>query len=169
MTSTFKSTLIEKRTGTYAAARYDETSREIMESLMKLWNIPNPIKTDHLHSTIIYSRKQIATENQHNMDSTELKSRGWRFALDSFKMLDSSSESHDGSVLVMMLKAPELVTLHNTLVEKGATHDFATFDPHVTLSYGAKGFDWSAIQIPDIHLVPSEVYFEPLDLNWKDT
>lgn len=168
MTSTFKSTLIEKRTGTYAAVNYDESSCDILESLIKLWNIPNPIKSEHFHSTLIYSRKPITVNDQHNMDAVELKSRGWKFKLNSLKMFDSSAKKHDDSVLVMILDAPELVLLHNVLIEKGATHDFATFIPHITLSYSAKDFDWSGIQIPDLHIVPSEVYFEPLDLNWKD-
>ena len=168
LTSTIKSPLIEKRNGTYAAVKYDEASCAIIESLIKQWNIPNPIKTNHLHSTIIYSRKPIPVEKQHNMDDVELKRRGWKFPIGSFKMLDTSSENHDGIVLVLMLDAPELIALHDTLVVNGASHDFATYDVHITLSYSAKGFDWSKIQIPDICLVPSEIYFEPLDLNWKD-
>jgi len=160
--------MTERRTGTYAAVRYDKASCEALKALMTLWNVPNPINPDHFHSTLIYSRKPVPEDKQHNMDHAELKRLGWKFPISGFRMMDSSSEIHDKTVLVLMLHAPELEALHDKLIASGATHDFESYDAHITISYSAPGFDWSKIQIPDVSIVPEEIYFEPLNANWKD-
>lgn len=160
--------MVERRTGTYAAVRYDEASCEALKALMKLWNVPNPINPDHFHSTLIYSRKPVPKEHQHNMDREELKRLGWKFPISGFRMMDSSSEITDKIVLVLMLEAPQLQELHDKLVANGATHDFDSYDAHITLSYNAPNFDWSKIVIPEVSIVPEEIYFEPLNANWKD-
>jgi len=159
---------VERRQGTYAAAKYDEVSCMILAQLMGIWKIPNPINTKDLHTTIIYSRTPIPEVAQHNMDSTELKSRGWKFSPKSLELFSSSSEKDDKSLLVMLLGAPELINLHNELVKTGATHDFPEYIPHVTLSYDVPAnYDWQSIILPPIYFIPNKIYFEPLDIDWQ--
>ncbi len=162
--------MIEQRKGTYAAVKYDETTCEILSAWLKLWKIPNPIKQEDFHTTIIYSRVPIPVENQLNADAIELKSRGWRFTPKELALFKSSAASDSTDVLVMILHAPELVNLHQTLREHGATHDFDKYEPHVTLSYEVtEEFDWKRIVLPPVYFIPARIYFEPLDVNWKES
>lgn len=159
--------LVERRTGTYAAVKYDDTTCMILAEWCKINNIPNTVDVSKLHSTLIYSRVQIPVECQHNLDEVELRSRGWRFMPDEFKLLQTSSDKGAAKeVLVLTLKAPELVQLHDELCRKGATHDFDDFIPHVTISYKVP-LDFNlALVPPPVYFIPSKIYFEPLDLNW---
>ena len=161
--------LVERRVGTYAAVKYDHATCNVIEEWHKLHNIPNPVDASKLHSTLIYSRAPIAKEHQKNLDEIELRSRGWRFMPDEFKLLPSSSDKGAlNEVLVLTLKAPELVQMHDDLCSKGATHDFDDYIPHVTLSYKVPlDFDLS-ITPPPVYFIPSKIYFEPLDLNWSE-
>jgi len=160
--------IIERHKGTYAAVKYDEISCMMLSELLKIWNVPNPIKTNDFHSTLIYSRKQIPNIIQRNMDHEELKRVGWRFLIKSLELFSSSSDKNVKSVLVMLLEAPELVNLHGELIKAGATHDFPEYNPHVTLSYDVPvDYDWQSIILPPIYLLPNKIYFEPLDIDWN--
>jgi hypothetical protein len=127
--------VIERRQGTYGAVKYMSICNVILAIWMDDNDIPNPLHPDKFHSTLIYSRKPIVDAEKLNFDQDELTKLQWIFYPDSLALLDSSSESHDKSVLVMKLKAPELVDYHNFLIKSGATHDFDDYIPHITLSY----------------------------------
>jgi hypothetical protein len=155
--------MIERRKGTYASVKYNKWSCDLLEMLIKHWKIPNPIKSEHFHSTLIYSRVQIPKDKQHNIDSTELQD--WQFELNSLALF--SDDRGVNNVLVLKLNASRLVDLHITLINSGATHDFETFEPHITLSYDVPtSFDWKNILVPHFNIVPAQITFEPLDVNW---
>lgn len=158
--------MIERRNGTYAAATYDDLTGSELADWLNLHKIPNQIPTNKLHSTIIYSRTPIPTISHIEMGAEELKNLGWRFIPDKLALFTSSDGDKD--VLVLTLKAPELVDMHENCLFSGATHDHDTYQPHVTLSYDIpKDFDWRNIPVPSMYFVPSRIYFEPLNLNWK--
>jgi len=74
--------------------------------------------------------------------------------------------------LVLKLSAPELVERHHELRRLyGGTHDYPTFEPHVTLSYDIGDFDVSALSINDLPkgLALLVEFQEDLDLNWAAT
>jgi len=179
--------LVERRAGTYAAVKYDATTCAIVAEWCKINNIPNPIDVEKMHSTVIYSRAQIGLDVQQNLASVGLVNHlkvnnkviypapgaypatGWRFTTGEFKLMPTSSEKGaKKEVLVLTLNAPELVKLHDELCRRGATHDFDDFIPHVTLSYKVRlDFDMSLVP-PPVYFIPSQIYFEPLDLNWSE-
>jgi len=161
--------LVERRVGTYAAVKYEATTCAIVAEWCKINNIPNPVDVDKMHSTLIYSRVKIPTEYQKDLDEIELRSRGWRFLPDEFKLMPTSSDKGAvKEVLVLTLKAPELIQMHDDLCRKGATHDFDDFIPHVTLSYKVPTDFNLALTPPPVYFIPSKIYFEPLDMNWSD-
>ena len=154
-----------KKLGTYAACKYDDQTCEILKAWMTLWSIPKPIDSKDFHTTIIYSRQAIVQEHQRNMNDYELKILAWRWPPVSIGILKSSPKSLK-RCLVLKLEAPELVNLHDALCRAGATHDFPTYEPHVTLSYDVPDdFDWKKIVLPPVYFIPSKIYFEPLDLS----
>jgi len=160
--------MVERRKGTYAAVKYDTVTCMILGEWCKSIGIIM-IDPSKLHSTLIYSRVEIPVENQHNLDEAELRSRGWKFEPSHFELMPTSSDPDaKKEVLVLVLKAPELVELHDELCQNGATHDFDDYIPHVTLSYKvSEHFNVDLIP-PQMYFVPNQIYFEQLDLNWKD-
>ena len=71
-------------------------------------------------------------------------------------------------MLVLKLKAGELVEMHESLIRLGAVHDFPIYQPHVTISYDLPlDYDWSMLKPPPMVFIPNRIYFEPLDLNWE--
>lgn len=160
--------LIEQRKGTYAATEY-EASRSILEAWVDIWKIPNPIDPKHYHSTIIYSRTQISVAGQRLVDEASEVGSEWRFLPKSLALFKSSAVSKLDDVLVMLLEAPELVSLHRELCKHGASHEFDSYEPHITLSYNIPvDFEWQKIILPPVYFIPSRIYFEPLDVNWKE-
>lgn len=161
--------MIERRNGTYGAVKYTEASCVVLEQLMKIWGIPNPLSAEKFHTTLIYSRKPIATSDYRSMDAEELKKLGWVFTPKAFELFPSSPETPEKKVLVMTLVAPELIKLHDELINAGAIHDFDDYIPHITLSYDVPaGFDVNFRRPGLVYLQPEKIYFEPLNLNWKE-
>lgn len=154
----------ERRKGTYAACRYTPTSISQIETWAKTNKIPNVVKSADFHSTIIYSRVELKKEFWLTKTRDELSNV--RFKPIEVKVLTS----RDGkNAIILVLDAPELHQYHQELLACGATHDFPSLLAHVTISYDVPDdFDASLISPPDIYLVPSEVYTEPLDCDWKE-
>ena len=161
--------LTERRTGTYAAVKYDQSTLKILTEWMKIWNIPDFLVEEKLHTTVLYSRAPLHPEDYKNLDAQQLKALGWKFAPKALDRFSSSSDKNSPkNVLVLKLEAPELVTFHQSLIQAGATHDFPTYEPHITLSYEVPdSFDISKLVLPPVYFIPVKLYFEPLDLNWE--
>ena len=164
--------MIERRKGTYVAAKYDETSCHLLSAWMHMWQIPNPVPTDKLHSTVVYSRAPLSIDKQlffQELIEQDHKVRDWRATPTGFAFFQSSSSCSKRDVLVLLLDCPFLYDLHDDLIEMGATHDFDTYEPHVTLSYGVpENFDVKRLVLPPIFFTVEKINFEPLDVNWKD-
>ena len=157
---------VERRTGTYAAVKYDYDTLMMLNQWLVINNIPNQVSMNDIHSTLIYSRKQIPSVYQVNMDSSKLNSLGLSFDPLEFAIFGKEGER----VLVLKLYAVELVNLHKTLIEIGATHDYDSYEPHVTLSYDLPNdFDWEILQLPLFGFIPASINYEPLDLDWKES
>lgn len=159
----------ERRSGTYAAVKYTSATCNVLKSLMDMYKIPNQVGVNDIHSTLIYSRVKIPTSEYRNFNENTLSKMKWVFRPTSFDLFNSSASSTIKNVLVMKIDAPELKTLHKEIISIGATHDFEEYEPHITLSYDVnESFDLDKLNIPTfINLLPSEIYFESLDLNWK--
>lgn len=161
--------MIERRNGTYCACGYNDDTKAAVKEWMSKVGIEKPINIETLHSTIIYSRVKLEIEDHVNYGSTTLKDLGWKFKIKRFDRFPTKPGS-DVFALVGVLDAVVLEDLHQSLLEKGATHDFDEYHPHVTFTYDLpESFDISSLAIPDIVFIPEEVYCEPLDLNWMGT
>ena len=159
---------VERRNGTYGAVKYMTVCNVILAAWAEEVGIPNLVDPNKFHTTLIYSRKPIKNVERFNLNKNELSTLMWIFQPSCLALMDSSAESRDHRVLVMKLDAPELVKFHEALIKDGATHDFDDYVPHITLSYDVPQDFNLNIEMPPISFLPNEVYFEPLDLNWKE-
>lgn len=116
-----------------------------------------------MHVTVLYSRTPVdPIEMGETWSSDEdggltIKAGGPR-ALERF---------NEGAV-VLQFASSGLQYRHREMVEKGASHDWPEYLPHVTLSYDApEGLDLDVIKpfAGELRFGPEE--FEPLDEDWK--
>lgn len=120
--------------GTYAAGRFTDKSVAAIRSYVDNCKIPNPLSPLDYHVTILYSKKHLpdykaAGVYDEPIQATPRKVKIW--------------ENKDGkNVLVLTLDSPALTRRHKKLMdEHDASYDFATYKPHVTLSYDVGDFD----------------------------
>jgi hypothetical protein len=147
--------VIERRNGTYCAATYNDATSRSLEAWLLSNLIPNPVKADKIHSTIIYSRALI-TETAW-LSNFNYQCIFWPMSIDLI----------EGNILRLLINAPELHEIHYGLLSVGGTHPFDEFVPHITLSYDVGDFDCSNLKVPEIPLLVGKIYTEPLNVNWN--
>ncbi len=141
----FKDFITEEEEGTYICA---DLSRESANKLLK-WakenGITDTIDAADMHTTITYSRKKV-DEAKEYMDSVKfpISAKPKHFSI--FPMQNGKK------CLVLEVESKELNKHHKTIQkEYGATYDYPTYKPHITLTYDYTGDDVPK-DIPDISL-----------------
>jgi hypothetical protein len=155
----------QSKKGTYAGVRFDTDTNRALHKYISENKIPNSIRPDKMHTTLLYSRKHLpnykpAGKIQPPMTGNPSGLTVW----------DTQGENGPKTkCLIFQYDCPELVTRHKSLMkEHEATFDYPEFKPHVTLSYDIGDMDIDklpdATEIGPLKLV--EEYGEDLDLNW---
>lgn len=121
------------------------------------------LPADDMHVTVLYSRNPVdpmkmgegwsGDENGH----VRVKPGGPR-----------AIERLGESAVVLLFASWDIEARHRSMIEAGGSHDFDTYQPHVTLSYEVpEGVDLEAIKPYTGALEFGPELFEPLDLDWK--
>lgn len=150
--------------GTFVGVHLSKKSKDALAEAAAKMKVPNKLRRDKMHATLIYSRKYLP----------EFKAKG-KFdeplTATPDKLEIFPSQDGNSNVLVVRLDAPDLVKRHKEIMkEHGATYDFDEYKPHITLSYNVGDFDPDAHDIkehmddPTIEIV--DEYQEDLDLDW---
>lgn len=147
-------------TGTYAGMRPNLPTAEALAEYMNIYNIPNSVPQDKLHTTILYSRKECPDFVPLGRFSPAYIAKPLK--LEVWKTRD---EKH---ALVLKLDCPQMIARHNELMTAhGATYDYDSYIPHTTLSYDVGGeFKVEALQMPQFALMFNVEYAEPLNFGW---
>lgn len=158
--------IIEKKQekGTYAAVKLSNKTNKAIVKYIKDNDIPNAIKPEKLHTTLLYSRKHLpdyepAGEYEEAMHGKPIGFEKW-----------PSQPDDDGKVamcLVLKYTCPELVDRHKFLMkEHGATYDYDEYNPHVTFSYDVGGMQCKDLPKFEEDIEIIEEYAEELNLDW---
>lgn len=148
--------------GTYVAVKFSKDTTNNIKKFMEEYNIPNPLKSDNFHCTVIYSRKYLPTfEAQGRIDPP------W---VGTPKHMDIFTSNSNTNCLVVVFDCPELTTRHHEIMEDyDATYDYAEYKCHITLSYDCGDFDPKSIKHLKEKLGDLEIdseYSEDLNLDW---
>ena len=144
--------------GTYVSAQLDKASTDDLFAWVKENKIPNPYDPNEYHVTIVYSRKGIPEVENYKFDLPI------KCEISSFEIFTTQSNTQ---CLVAKLSSECLTSIHNDIRKKyGATHDFPSYKPHVTLSYDY-GSDEVPKDLPKIPLTFDKVAVKPLNLDYK--
>lgn len=139
--------------GTYVGIRLSPQTEKDVNQYIKDNNIPNDdsLKEWGFHVTIVYSRKVL--------DDFKPESKSYKATAIGFDLFGD-----DEDTLVMKLKSPELTKRHEQIrKEHGATHDYDSYEPHITLSYDAAEIDFSQLPSFDKEITLTDEYTQELE------
>lgn len=151
--------------GSYFGVKPTKETIAAMKEFMGDHRVPNPLDDDKLHATVVYSRAFCGAQPLGKLNPK------WKGKFRAFDLFPTSAKVNESekpnSCLVLKFDCPEIHDRHHFLRKHhGATHDFPTFDPHMTLSYDVGDFDHHNLPEYDGPHEFEEEYSEPLDLNW---
>ena len=156
----------QEQKGTYAGVKFSPATIHRLKAYIKDNNIPNPLRSNKLHTTLLYSRKYLpdykpAGAYASPMVGTPTKLDVWKTKPD--------DESTPANCLVLEYDCDDLTARHKLLMEEyDATFDYPEYRPHITLSYDIGDIDYKIL--PDVSTIgPIEIveeYSEDLDFNW---
>lgn len=117
--------------GTYAAVTFDHTTRKSIYRYCSLADIPNTVRPDKLHATLLYSDTDLPLFEPNEQ---------YRYPLVAYpvglSIWDTSDEGRPTKCLVVLLDCDRLIERHELLIaEHGARYPHPTYQPHMTLSY----------------------------------
>lgn len=118
------------------------------------------LKADDLHVTVLYSETPVdwmeMGNDMYEDDEMRIGAGGPR-VLEKF-----------GDATVLLFASPRLGWRHESMIEAGASHGHAKYQPHISLSYSPQ-----SVNLEDVVPYPGPIVlgpeiFEPLDTDWKD-
>lgn len=143
---------------TYVCVKLDGPSEDAVWKLMQEIGLrpSDRVPVKDLHATITYSSAPI--ENPTDVVSRAMPVSG---VGDQFHVFETRDEKR---CLVLKLTSLDLRALHVLIKKKfGASHDFPTFEPHVTLCYDMpEGFKVPETK-PELHLNFDQFEVKPLE------
>jgi len=145
------------KVGTYVGVKYDRQSQHAIRMMTNLYNVPNVVAREKLHSTILYSRNPLNIPQGKKDEVYRASAVGL-----------SVWEDNGKNILVLQLESEHMKARHDELMAMGGTHDFEDYDQHITLSYDIG--DWKS---PNEHsfypfmIYTSVEYCEELVLDWE--
>lgn len=153
--------------GTYAAVKFDHATRKSIHRYCAAAGIPNMIRPDKLHSTLLFSAADLPYYEPNDRYVYPLVAYPIGLAV-----WDTTND--DGNVdkcLVVLLDCPHLIDRHDQLMkEHNATYPFPSYQPHLTLSYNIGNLDPESLPffenyVPHVIVVGeySEALNEPID------
>lgn len=138
--------------GVYAAAKFTEDTLDRLVELQNKLQLINPTAKEDLHSTILYSRLYVPFKPE--LFEVKLCDSGH---LEIFETGDKNR------ALVLVLDSDYMTYRHDIGIALGATHDYDSYNPHITLSYDIKSLQFNTNEKIDIDIVRSYEYVEPLN------
>ena len=153
---------VEQR-GTYAAVIFSEETIKALKELQEKLDVPNPVDESDFHTTLLFSRKHLPNYQPLGELSPVQTADDIDYRLE---LWPTSSESK--TCCVLLFDSNWLSERHQTLMdEHGATYDFPTYTPHITLSYDVG--DWKpeemTVELNNQRVITMvEEYSEPLEL-----
>lgn len=149
--------------GTFVAVRFVEEAIGALMAFGTANGIPNMLSADDYHSTIVYSRRPLK-----NVDGQRNIFPHWAAKPIGFDVFETRGINGAPSTkcLVLKISSPDMLGRHEFFRRwEGASHDFPSYIPHITLSYDIGDYDITKLSdiatvLPEISI--SQEYSEEL-------
>lgn len=143
------------REGSYIGLNISKESEKRLRQLQKELNIEEIFP---FHITLVYSRKKIKMDINKNVNKI--------ITIKGFHIFDNSKDGGDRA-LVIKLNCPYCENRHNIAKTGfGATYDYPSYEPHITLSYKWEKDLPDEDLLKDLKLNITNEYYEKLNLEW---
>jgi hypothetical protein len=154
--------ILQKEQGTYVAVNYDRNTKTQLRDWFKKVGLRDRVRIESIHTTLLYSRKPVLRAFDLAGPRTIVAKPA------NFQLFDSENGHND--VLILGMLCHEFDQLHDDLINMGGTHDHPEYNPHVTLSFNPPDdHEWiEQLPVPDFPFVTTEIFVEPLNLDWKN-
>jgi len=143
----------EKVKGTYVSANI-KNNKEVYD-WFKNQGVDMEDK-ENLHCTISFSRKEF--NHIPNMEDVIVKQSDF---------IGIEPLGDDGAT-VLKFNSEDMQKRFNKCMSDGATYDYDSYIPHITLTYNGKYLELDKIKMPNFDLILGSEKVEPLDLEWKE-
>lgn len=142
--------------GTYVALQMSQETKDLLDQFVQSnLGLQERVSKDSYHITVIYSRTPVP--------DAEKLSREWNVSATPvcYEMFDTKT---GGKCLVMRVESADARALNNTLGAMGATSDYDSYKPHVTIAYDIKQeIDHHSLPLPQFPMTFNELHVAPLD------
>lgn len=118
--------MLDQEKGTYAAVEFTQDTQKAITKLIADLQLPNFVRGDLLHTTIVYSTADIDYQTE-NVRNIVLNDGPCWFAI--------WNTQQDGKCLVLRFNSPFLNKRHQYALDLGAIETYPSYKPHITLAY----------------------------------
>lgn len=139
-------------------ASYPVENGEDIVAWAEAQGIRDIIPAEKMHITVAYSRDPVDTRDLPPARAAAVEDDGR-----SVQLL-----GEDGDI-VLMVTSPDLMARWATIKDAGASYDYESYRPHITISYGAKDVDISDVEPYDGPIQLGEEEIEDLKTGWSST
>jgi 2'-5' RNA ligase len=141
----------EKKKGTYSSFQLDEPSRKKLHDWLESNKIENLVDPDEYHITVTYSRKPVPEINEIKPKlPIKVKAIGW-------EVFDN--------LLVLKVSPSKLKKVYDESLELGATSDYDSYIPHISVAKKFKGEVPETF--PKFTITLNEFIVDELDLDFS--
>ena len=143
--------------GTYVSMDLSDESRALLDNFVEMnLGLTERVDPSTYHITIIYSRTPVPSAENHagSIGGDVAKVTGY----------EVFPTKNDGKCLVMRLEYPFANLLNKQLTAEGATSDYDSYKPHLTIAYDiTQEIDPATLPAPQFPLHFAAVKVAPLD------
>jgi 2'-5' RNA ligase len=142
--------------GTYVALEMSQSSMDLLDHFVEAnLGLDERVTKNSYHITLIYSRTPVP--------DAEKLSQGVTVKADAVGY-EIFVTKDGGKCLVLRVESAEARALNNTLTAMGATSDYDSYKPHVTLAYNiTQDIDPETLPVPKFQLTFDHLHVAPLD------
>lgn len=115
------------------------------------------VSDGEMHVTISFSRDPFEP-GEYKQDAITIKPNQYK----------SVEPLGDDGAFVLKFDSDQLQKEWKECIDKGASWDYESYMPHMTITYYGQGVDLSKVKLPTFPMVLGERIIAPLDLDWKD-
>lgn len=157
MTLASLSQYAKHKDGTYVSMDLSDESRALLDNFVEMsLGLQERVDPSTYHITIIYSRTPVPSAENYTGS----------VGADSAKVVgyEVFPTKNDGKCLVMRLEYPFANLMNKELTAHGATSDYDSYKPHLTIAYDMQQeVDPSTLPVPQFPLKFGKVKVAPLD------
>ncbi len=145
------------KNGTYVSMDLSDGCKDILDHFVENnLGLTERVDKSTYHITVIYSRTPVPSAEQYKGYGSDQPARVTGYEVFPTK--------NDGKCLVLRLECPFAELLNKQLTAEGATSDYDTYKPHMTIAYNIQQeVDPKTLPIPQFNLYFDSVKVEPLD------